>query len=444
MIGHILGNDKRTRLLNLNILSSIFIKGWNGIVQLLFVPITLGCLNQYEYGIWLTINSILIWIDTFDVGLGNGLRNNLTIAIANNDFSRGKVLVSTTFGMLLLIVLPLFMCVTTIMHFADMYALLNASRETIGNLDSILIASFACVCMTFTLKFIGNIYMAMQLPAVSNAIVAIGQTVALVLLVIMSKMNDVSLFDVSVAYAVSPLLVYVLFYPITFVRYKALTPNLLLFSKKELRGLFSLGVKFFILQLGALVLFTTSNLIISHMFSPAKVTPYQISQRYFGLINILFTVISAPLWSATTDAYARNDWHWIKNTERRMIRIVLLMWGVLLVMLLISPFFYSMWVGEEVEIPLLLSGLTAFYIMLVVYSTCYSNIICGLGKIKLLTIATVLEALLYVPLAFYFGNMLGVSGIVLALVVVTAFSAVMNRLQFKKIPTAAENSIWNK
>lgn len=84
--------DKRSALLKKNIAGSFFIKGWNCIVQLLLVPLTLNCLNQYEYGIWLTINSILIWIDQFDIGLGNGLRNKLAESIAQNDKLRGWTL----------------------------------------------------------------------------------------------------------------------------------------------------------------------------------------------------------------------------------------------------------------------------------------------------------------------------------------------------------------
>jgi hypothetical protein len=43
------GNE-RTVLLKKNILGSFFIKGWTCLVQLILVPVTLGCLNQYEYG----------------------------------------------------------------------------------------------------------------------------------------------------------------------------------------------------------------------------------------------------------------------------------------------------------------------------------------------------------------------------------------------------------
>ena len=93
-------NNQRTALLKKNILGSFVIKGWNCVVQLLLVPITLNCLTQYEYGIWLTINSVLVWIDSFDIGLGNGLRNQLTKSIAELDMERGRRQVSTTLVML--------------------------------------------------------------------------------------------------------------------------------------------------------------------------------------------------------------------------------------------------------------------------------------------------------------------------------------------------------
>lgn len=80
--GKMLDRDRRSSLVRKNIAGSILIKGWGCIVQLLLVPATLKSLNQYEYGVWLTISSILLWVDQFDIGLGNGLRNKLAEAVA--------------------------------------------------------------------------------------------------------------------------------------------------------------------------------------------------------------------------------------------------------------------------------------------------------------------------------------------------------------------------
>ena len=77
--------DKRTKLLNKNILASFFIKGWSALIVFLMVPLTLKMLGIYQNGIWLTISSVLVWIDMMDIGLGNGLRNVLAKYMAIDD-----------------------------------------------------------------------------------------------------------------------------------------------------------------------------------------------------------------------------------------------------------------------------------------------------------------------------------------------------------------------
>ena len=72
-------NDTRLALVLKNIISSFAIKGWSAIVALLMVPLTLKCLGAYQNGVWLTISSLLMWIDQMDIGLGNGLRNRLAV-----------------------------------------------------------------------------------------------------------------------------------------------------------------------------------------------------------------------------------------------------------------------------------------------------------------------------------------------------------------------------
>ena len=92
-------SDGRSSLIVKNILASFFIKGWSVLVQLMLVPTTLACLGVYENGVWLTISSVLIWIDNMDIGLGNGLRNKLAEAMAHNDYAKGQQYVSSTFAM---------------------------------------------------------------------------------------------------------------------------------------------------------------------------------------------------------------------------------------------------------------------------------------------------------------------------------------------------------
>lgn len=436
--------DARTALIKKNIAGSLLIKGWSCIIQFLLVPITLKCLSQYEYGIWLTINSILLWIDQFDIGLGNGLRNKLADSMARGDKKKAQVFVSSTFAALFVIVIPIVLFSMTLIHTTDMYSLMNIKKEFVPNLDGILIISVALIGSTFIFKFIGNVYLGLQLPAINNLLIVSGQTVSLIGIFILSRIDNHSLLNVAVIYTASPLLIYLLSYPITFTRYKYLRPSIKYFDKRELKGLFSLGIKFFIVQIAGLVIFASSNILITKILSPSEVTTYQISYRYFSIVIMLFTLISAPLWSATTDAYAKKDWKWISKTERKMKKTMFFFMAATLLLLLLSENFYSCWVGDGIKISYHLSLLMAVYTGVLVYSTCYSSFLFGMGKIHLITIMTVTEAVLYIPLAILLGKHLGLQGIVASLILVNALCLVCNKVQFTKLSRNTASGIWNK
>ena len=86
----------------------MLLKGGSIAISLLLVPLTLSYLNEYEYGVWLTLSSVLSWIYILDIGLGNGLRNKLTEAIALDDLKLAKIYVSTTFYSLTFIVIVIY------------------------------------------------------------------------------------------------------------------------------------------------------------------------------------------------------------------------------------------------------------------------------------------------------------------------------------------------
>ncbi|MBL7937415.1 MAG: hypothetical protein JNM51_16535, partial [Bacteroidia bacterium] len=68
-----------------NILASVLIKGISVVTSFVLVPLTIHYLNPINYGIWLTLYSVISWFGLLDIGLGNGLRNKFAEAIANND-----------------------------------------------------------------------------------------------------------------------------------------------------------------------------------------------------------------------------------------------------------------------------------------------------------------------------------------------------------------------
>lgn len=426
-----------------NILAAIVIKGADTLVYLLLVPLTLGYLNAYEYGIWLTLSSILVWINSFDIGLGSGLRNKLGTSMAEGDRDKARGYVSTTFFMLLLLTVILFTVFSLVIYSLDWYSILNVDPDTVGDLSEVVFSSFLFFCLNFLFRFVGNVYQALQLPAVNNLIGLGGHILSLVAILVLRHTVPGSLFWVAIVYSAAFPMVYLLCYPVTFFKlYPYLAPSFRFFRKDYLKDLFSLSIMFFVLQVMALVLFSLSNVIISNLFGPDQVTPYNIAYKYFSFIPIFFSLLLAPIWSATTDAYAKGDLQWIKSGISKIRKILLWVAGVVILMIACSGLVYKLWIGDAVEIPIEMSIMMGIYVMLIQYSLAYSSILNGMGKLKLQTINIIVVAILFYPLCYFFAQFYGVNGILVGMITVNISGAILNTIQLQKLLRQEAQGIW--
>lgn len=446
VIQKLFSGDARTVKANKNIIASGVIKVADTLVYLLLVPLTLGYLNAYEYGIWLTLNSMLAWINSFDIGLGNGLRNKLAAALAEGDKEKARTYVSTTFFMLIFIIAIVYAILAVGVNFVDWYKLLNVSDDYVGNLVEVVQVSLLFFCINFVLKCVGNVYQALQLPAFNYLISFSGHLMSLIVIFIFTKLVvPGTLFWVAAIYSVSPPLVYLIAYPITFKKlYPYLAPTFRLFKKEYLKDLLSLSVIFFILQIASIVLFALSNLLISNMFGPDQVTPYNIAYRYFSLVPMLFNMLITPMWSAATDAYTKGDMDWIKASQKRVVYSLLAFAFLLVVMVAASKLVYHLWIGDEVVIPIEMSACMAVYIMILIWSLSYSYFLNGIGKLRLQMVFTIIAAFCFYPVCHYFGSSFGVLGIVMGMCLVNLPGAIVNTIQFNKAVNNKAKGIWGK
>ena len=426
-----------------NVLASMLIKVADTIIYLLLVPLTLGYLNAYEYGIWLTLSSILAWINSFDIGLGNGLRNKLGTAMAQNDRESARGYVSTAFFMLLILSVGIFIAFSLLMNVLDWYSILNVDPKTVGNLKEVVLASFLFFCLSFLFKFVGNVYQGLQLPAVNNMIGLGAHLFSFIIIYILRLTIPASLFWVVVVYSAAFPAVYFLCYPVTFFKlYPYLAPSFRYFRKEYLKDLFSLSISFFVIQVMAMVLFSMSNVIISNLFGPEQVTPYNIAFKYFSFISIFFGFLLAPIWSATTDAYARNDLLWIGASINKILKILAYVAILVVIMVICSNVVYKLWVGDSVIIPIEMSFLMGIYVLLIQYSSCFSSILNGMGKLKLQAINIIVVAILFYPLCSILGRSMGVNGIIVAMILVNVSGAIMNTIQLRKLLNGTARGIW--
>jgi O-antigen/teichoic acid export membrane protein len=206
----------------------------------------------------------------------------------------------------------------------------------------------------------------------------------------------------------------------------------------------SLGVKFFVLQIGALVLFSTNNVIITQLFGPEEVTPFNIAFKLFNIVNMGFGIVVTPMWSAFTDAYVRKEFDWIKNTLSKIRKIWFLAFLLSVCILIASPFLYHIWVGDAVEVPFALSAAMCLYVVVAIWQTMHVFFLNGIGKIKLQLYLVTSTALINIPLAILLGKWFGLVGITLASIIIFGVMGIIFSIQTHKILNNTAKNIWNK
>ena len=430
-----------------NIAISILIKGLSIFAGFLLVPLALEYLDSTRYGIWLTLSSILAWFGFFDIGLGNGLRNKFAEAKAKGDDKLVKTYVSTTYAIVTSIMFILFTLFLIVNKFLDWTKILNTPSSMKTDINNMVIVVFIFFCLRFVTKLLTNILLADQKSGIRDSLDLISKLMNLGLIFLLLKTTEGSLFKLGFVYSVTPVFVLIIASFFFFTKYySAYVPSIKYIDFKYSKDLMKLGFDFFIIQIAAVIIYSTDNMIITQLFGPAEVTPYNIAYKYFGMAMMGFIIIVAPFWSAFTEAYAKNEFDWIKKSIKKLMGI----WGIfaigVLIMLIISNPFYEFWLNGKVEVPFNLSLLMAIFIVMQCWNTIFVHFINGVGKVKLQRNIAIVGALLNIPLSILFAKYLkmGISGVILATVVGTTIGIITSPLQYYLIINKKANGIWNK
>src|SRR5665647_1530201 len=153
----IAGGTTRSKKAKRNIFFSILIQGISIAISLVLVPLTIHYVNPTQYGIWLTLSSIIAWFSFFDIGFGNGLRNKFAEALAKGEEELARIYVSTTYAILCIIigiVLILFLCINPFINWAK---ILNTTQEMAGELSILAGIVFIFFCLRFIFQLVTTV-----------------------------------------------------------------------------------------------------------------------------------------------------------------------------------------------------------------------------------------------------------------------------------------------
>jgi len=439
--------QERTIRAKRNIGASVVIKGLSILTNLLLIPMTIHFVDATRYGIWITLSSIIAWFNFFDIGLGNGLRNRFAEAQARGQKELARTYISTCYVLLGIIVGVFLLAFSAVNRELNWAKILNTPASMAGELRILALIVAIFFGMQLILGLIITILTADQMPARASFIALLWNLVSLSAIFFLGRTSYRSLISLGIILSASPVVVLLaisFFYFRT--RYRYFSPSLRHVDFKHARQLLGLGTKFFIIQVASLILFQTANIIISQLFGPQAVTPYNVAFRYFSAMIMAYGIIMAPFWSAFTEAYVKNDLTWIRSIIRKLNVLSFLFSGIIGIMVLASPFVFRLWVGASVRIPFVLSALMGLFAAISIVGTPYSTFLNGLGKIKLSLWIAIAGSSLNIPLAIFLAKhmSLGIAGVILSVCICNSPILIYGPLQYGKIIKNKAVGIWGR
>lgn len=307
--------DARSVVVKRNIVGSFFLKCISILISLQVVPLTINFVNPTQYGIWLTLSSIIAWLSYFDLGFAHGFRNRFAESKAKNDMELAKKYVSTTYAVLFIIfftVLLIVLFVDNFINWSDILKIDIAYNEELKVVFGILACFF---CMQIVAGVFTTMLVADQKSAYSSCIQTGGQFLAFICIWILTKTVDGSLTILAFAFSGIPCFLLIVVSIIVFhtKRYKDLKPSLSSVDFSLTKNILGLGGQFFIIMISMLFIFQFINIIISRIEGPVAVTQYNVAYKYYNVLNMVASIILTPFWSAFTEAYVQKDTIWMKR-----------------------------------------------------------------------------------------------------------------------------------
>ena len=406
----------RKKIILKNTSLGFFFKILNMGIVYFTIPFILQYLGKTNYGIWVTIFSIVNILFFVDAGIANGLKTKLTEALTNKNKILAKEYISTAYITILIISIFFFAVGFIIINSLDLRNLLNVDSAISNNqLYSVFLTVLIFVVSNFVLSLYKTLFYAIQKSSTVEFSMFLYQFLVLCLVYYAVIKFETSILNVAFFYGASNIIISLIFSIIFFYKRKKIIPSLKSFKKERVRELMGLSIGFFIIQLCMIVIFTTDNLIISNLLGPNSVTNYDIVLKLFQVIVIFSIILLDPFWPLFTDAFQKKDFSWIKNTLKRLNKLFILVVLITILLLFLTNDIISFWIGKDFLTDQILPYFMAFFVIVRVYPVMYMFFLNAIGKIKLQMYLYIIGAIINIPLSIVFVKYfnLGVSGVIL-------------------------------
>ena len=388
-------------------------------ITLVSLPLAVRYLGGERYGVWATITTIAVWINLLDLGIANSLTNHISRAYALHDrhyaarsFTNALVLtggIAGLAGVALAWLLPR----------VNWARLLNVSANVSpSELRHLVLAAVAVMLLALPCNLVNKVLAGYQELHRANYAAAIGALAGLCGLVlgIRLRVSMPALFVMSagcLTFASLAMLIRVVGFDKPWLR-----PGPDLLEPGLTCELLNSGWSFFLIQVAAVVVFSSDNLVVSHYLGPAEVTPYSVTWRMVGFVAVLQSLLFPALWPAYAEAHARSDYGWIRRTFAvTMTGTLALNAGCVAILLVIGRGLIRLWAGPAAVPPRSLLVAMCVWALISGLMTVESCLLAALNRTRAQAVLSILAAGVNLVLSIMWVRQFGSLGVIAGTIV---------------------------
>lgn len=404
---------KNNKGLSVNVLWAFLVKGAGMIISILSMPLYMHYFPDNKIlGVWFTVLSVLNWILSFDIGIGNGLRNHLTVSLTENNVKRSKEQVSSAYFAMFIVTCVFAIAFYCLSYFTNWNNVFAIDESVLSNADLSLSVNilFGGIIASFFFHIIKSIIFALQLSSLNNFLHLCVNVLLVIYLFIVKPTGDThhDLLMISISYAVIVNLPFVIATIFIFAgeKMKGCLPNLKYVTKNACKNVLSLGILFFYAQVTYMIIAVTNEWFISKFYGAEYCVDYQVYNRLFTLFSSLLMLALSPVWSAITKAMTEKRYDWVIKMHKFLYFVA---FGLAFLQLLIIPFLQpilNLWLGNRtIEVDYYVALIFLYFSIVNIWNSINTTLVSGLGKLKIPlicnTIAVIVKVVGIVVLSNY-------------------------------------------
>jgi len=387
----------------------LFYKGMAMLLSFYSIKLLANILNSDGMGLWLTIISVTSWLSLSDAGIANSLRNSLSQALAKGELIRAKELISSSYVYFFILLSAFLLLSFTIIYFINLNFILNVSLDF--ELKGVVTFSICAVIVNVYFMLNSAVFYAMNKPSFDAKRTFLFQFFFVALCFTLSESynsNDVHvLFYVSIAYFISAFFSNLIGYLYLQGSNPELKPSISDSKLPVFKGLLNVGFKFLLLQLSAVLLYSTDAFLIAHLFNISSVTNFNLTNKIFFIFIFIQGAVFSPMWSRYTYLYTQKQTGKIITQLKVSLGISFcLLVLMLLILNYISPIL-NFWLGKS---DIMVDGLAiGVFTLTAVRLWCsnFSTLLNGVGDLQAQLIASISAIFINIPLSIIFVKWFG-------------------------------------